>query len=289
MILLKSILNGATEKEHAEAAKLFIYHVWRIMPKKDRFSSYQFSLWMDNEKYLQDLRMRLAEKLYPGDDEAIYTFFYKDVEPMLEKLEEKRYERMAKKIPKEDPLFILKSIVKDKTYEGAKQSLLKSHLSGWGYKGGRINDAEAEKVFERMYRHAMGETFYNIDTVEKLPKLSDLRQPNENKTEEIFVQQYSGYKTPNFPNRVKVFRGTNSPLHKIKAGDFVSFDRDYADSYSRGKYGAVVRDVLPAKELRVYRMEPDSSEMVYWPEGHKLTKYSAGTIPTFKEFWGKWH
>jgi hypothetical protein len=83
---------------------------------------------------------------------------------------------------------------------------------------------------------------------------------------------------------VKVWRGTNSPHNKIRPGDFVTFDRDYAEGYVTGKFGAIVKAILPSKDLKVYKMEPDSSEMVYWPHGHSIKKFT-GHVPTFKEFW----
>ena len=260
------------------------------MPRSDRFSPYQFSMWMDNESSLQEMKQKIAEKIFPNEEEAGYKFFDKIITPILEKMEEKHYARKSKKINKEDPLFILKYIVKNKTYEGAKQALYRNHLNAWWYKGGRINDENAENAFQRLYLHSMGETMYDDRYVKDLPYLSDLRQPSPtgSETENIFIQQFAGWKTEKFPDMVRVFRGTNSPHNEIKPGDFVTFDRDYAESYMRGKFGAIVKSVLPSKDLKVYKMDPDTSELIYWPHGHVIKKFT-GKIPTFKEFWETWH
>jgi hypothetical protein len=54
--------------------------------------------------------------------------------------------------------------------------------------------------------------------------------------------------------------------------------------YTRGKYGSVISDILPSQHLRVYKLEPGQSELIYWPEGHQIQKYT-GPVPTFKEFY----
>ena len=72
-------------------------------------------------------------------------------------------------------------------------------------------------------------------------------------------------------------------MAKIRPGDFVTFDKDYARGYTRGKFGTVHKDILSSKDLVVYKMEPERDELVYWPEGHQIKKVE--NIPTFKEFW----
>lgn len=274
------------DKRHESAAKTFIRAVWQYMPKGDRLKWYQFSLWMDNEAHLSELKEKLAKELYPNDENAQETFVYKDVEPTLEKISDVKNTRIASKIDSSDPLFILKSIVQGKTYEGAKQSLMKMNTSSWLYKGGRIKTEYAEKAFEILYKHAMGETFYDVKWTDDRLTLSDLKQNSNETNERIFVQRYAGFNKEKFPDKVKVWRGTNSPLNQIKAGDFVTFDKDYAESYTRGKFGAVVSSTLPSSELKVYKMDIDGSEMIYWPENHQIKTYT-GKVPTFKEFWAE--
>lgn len=279
-------LNESVDKTREKSTRFFIYNVWREMPKDEKFSSYQFSLWMDNSSHLQQMKQRISNQLYPNDGDAGEKFFDNDIVPMLEKLEQQKNDRMSKKINTLDSLFVLKSIVQRKSYDVAKRELFKSHLSGKYYTD-KISDEDAQNAFERLYRHAMGETNYESG-IKDLPKLSDLKQSGSETTERLFVQQYAGWKTDKFPENVKVWRGTNSPTNKIKPGDFVTFDKDYAGSYSRGKYKAIVGAILPSKDLRIYKMDIDDSELVYWPENHQIKKYT-GTIPSFKNFWAEFH
>ncbi len=273
--------------EQEKMAKFFIFNVWRLMPVEDRFSPYQFSLWMDNERHLQDMKYRIANQIFPGDDEAGYKFFDDIITPTLEKMEDKFYARKAKKINANDPLFILKSIVQGKSYRSAKNALYNATQNRATQRHKfDIDEDMVNALFERQYRLFMGETMFDYKMIEKDLYLSDLRQPSPTKseTENIFIQHYVGWKAEKFPDMVKVWRGTNSPHNKIRPGDFITFDRDYAEAYVTGKFGAIVKAVLPSKDLKVYKMEPDSSEMVYWPHGHTIKKFT-GHIPTFKEFW----
>ena len=272
--------------EQEKMAKFFIFNVWRLMPPEDRFSPYQFSMWMDNERHLQEMKARIANQIFPNDDEAGYKFFDDIITPTLEKMEDKYYARKAKKIDANDPLFILKSIVRGRSYRSAKNALYKATQNRAWQQQGPISEDMVDALFERQYRLFMGETMYDDKFIRNTPYLSDLRQPSptQSKTEEIFIQHYVGWKAEKFPDMVKVWRGTNSPHNKIRPGDFVTFDRDYAEGYVTGKFGAIVKAILPSKDLKVYKMEPDSSEMVYWPHGHSIKKYT-GHVPTFKEFW----
>jgi hypothetical protein len=272
--------------EQEKMAKFFIFNVWRLMPVEDRFSPYQFSMWMDNEPHLQEMKARIARQIFPNDDEASYKFFDDIITPTLEKMEDKFYARKAKKIDPNDPLFILKSIVRGKSYRVAKNALYKATQNRAWQQRGPIDEDMVNALFQRQYRLFMGETMLDFKFVANTPYLSDLRQPSptQSKTEEIFIQHYAGWKAEKFPDIVKVWRGTNSPHNKIRPGDFVTFDRDYAERYVTGKFGAIVKAILSSKDLKVYKMEPDSSEMVYWPHGHSIKKYT-GHVPTFKEFW----
>ncbi len=272
--------------EQEKMAKFFIFNVWRLMPAEDRFSPYQFSLWMDNERHLQEMKARIANQIYPNDDEASYKFFDNIITPTLEKMEDAFYARKAKKINANDPLFILKSIVQGKSYRSAKNALYKATQNRAWKQSGEVTEDMVNALFERQYRLFMGETMFDYTIIAKEPYLSDLKQPSPTKsqTENIFIQHYVGWKAEKFPDVVKVWRGTNSPHNKIRPGDFVTFDRDYAEGYVTGKFGAVVKAILPSKDLKVYKMEPDSSEMVYWPHGHTIKRFT-GRVPSFKEFW----
>jgi 8-oxo-dGTP pyrophosphatase MutT (NUDIX family) len=279
-------LVEAIDKAHEKAALAAIRYVWRLMPRAERFYEYDFSLWMSNDEPTQKFVLRLAQILYPNDPDAFYTFFNKDIIPTLEKLEAVRTKRIGKKIG-DDPLFLLKLAVKNKTWEGAKQSLMSiSPAATWAYKGGRITNEEAENMFDRLYKIALGQTMYDERYLKYSPQLSTLSVDHNNPTETVFIQHLAGHSAQKFPDKVKVHRGTNSPLAKIRPGDFVSFDKDYARTYTKSRYGTVHQEVLPSKDLRVYKMEPERDELIYWPEGHQIKQVT--NVPTFRDFWGKW-
>ena len=100
----------------------------------------------------------------------------------------------------------------------------------------------------------------------------------------LFIQHYAGYNVDKFPEKVKIYRGVNSPAAKVRPGDYVTFDKGYAMAYMQGKFGSIIHDVLSSRDLYVYKVEIDRTELVYWPAGHKIQKYE-GDIPTFKDFW----
>jgi len=56
----------------------------------------------------------------------------------------------------------------------------------------------------------------------------------------------------------------------------------------RGNFGAVVSSILSSNQLKVYKMDVDSSEMIFWPKNHKIKTYT-GSVPSFKDFWTEFH
>ena len=47
----------------------------------------------------------------------------------------------------------------------------------------------------------------------------------------MFIDYNTGYKMDRFPSKVKVYRGAHSPTAKIRPGDYVTFDKEYASNY----------------------------------------------------------
>ena len=280
------------ENKVEDAAEQIIRVTWKMMPSDDKFDEYQVSMWMDNDSSLNSLKDRMAKKFFPNDESYIDKFD-NIISSQLDDLEKEHQGRMIKRINSNDPLYILKGICRGKKFEGAKQALIKNNLSNWGYKGGKIGDDEAEEIFNRLYKNAMGETVYDETRANWYGRLSDLHKtkiigkPEDNIKDysiNLFIDHYTNYKGDKFPDKVKVYRGVNSPLAEIRAGDYVTFDKSYAYDYARGKYGSVVSNILDPKDLYVYKIDIGTSELVYWPPGHKIKKYE-GEIPTFKQFW----
>lgn len=276
-----------------KAAIYLIKNAWQHMDKKNRFNHYEFIQWVFNEQELNYLFYDFSEQFFPGDPQSDVKF-REYLMQMLEKVEQQYQKRKEKKIDKEDPLFILKQCVKNKSFEQAKRELMNVSLAGRRSRMEIPNDV-AEQNFNIMYRVAMGETQYDPKNLGKLIKLSDLKrlekgqdiQGIDNHTVNAFIDQFVKYDALGFPEKVKVYRGVNSPHAKIRPGDYVTFNRDYAHWYRRSKYGSIMIDTLNSKDLYVDKFDLDRPELIYWPEGHQIKKYE-GKIPTFQEFWNHW-
>ena len=290
MIKLKSLLTerilDLNKKE--DAAEHLIKLTWKfIPPSEDRYNSENIILWIDNEQPLSDLAWKLSKQFYPGDDEAWYTF-QDDLKNVLIKMEESRLKRKRSKNPSiADPVYILKKLMVGKNWEQVKIAI-SNQLPG------RIKhkptDEEASEVFNRLYKNAMGETIYNKEELvnwgygrlDQAIINPDTDGNHKQYAINVFLRHYS--KNGKINGMVRVWRGTNSPHAKIRPGDFVTFDRGYAQAYLSGKWASIVTDTVNAKDLIIYKIDPGMSELVYWPEGHQIQKYE-GPIPTLREFW----
>lgn len=290
-------------KARFNAAKDIIQRVWNDMRQHgeydSRYNEYQFRLWLDNNEKLSSLNMQYGDMFYPGTNEPHYEFLDNDVIPLLDKMETMKYSKLAKKVDPNDPLFILKQTIKGKTWEQSKFAIDRMSLAAplRPTNLSRVKDEDAQSIFARLYKNAMGETLANDIHKYNSPPLSAIELDSNDKptltllshgdvsaeTVRIFLRHYAGYRVNKFPDHVKVWRGTNSPHAKIRPGDFTTFDKDFARYFNRGKFGAVTSDILPSKDLRVYKMDVDHSELIYWPEGH-INK-QVDVVPSFREFW----
>lgn len=277
------------DKEKYKAAIHLIRLVWEDMRKagayKDRFDfDNEFVHWMLNSEPLQNLTEKYGTLFYPNAHEPGHEF-QRYVEQVLESLEIKHNDNRSKNIDTSDPLFLLKQVVRGKTWENSKQEIRKLTTSGGKYEPRAIGDDEAESLFNRVYRIALGETFWSETEMSQYRPLSSyILSANSPENEVIFFRYYNN--GPKFPDNVKVYRGLNSPILTIRPGDHVSFDKGFARGYEAGKYGAVISAVLPSKDLLVKRMDVNSTELVYWPPGHKIQEVE--NVPTFKQFYNQW-
>ena len=280
------------DRQKYKAAIDIIQKTWRLMfsggehEPRDRFDFEDFKLWLLNEESLSRLLCQYGEQFYPENDEAAYEFLNNDISKILEQLELKYNKRIARSIDVSDPLFLLKKLVREKGWKKAKYDLFNFSLAGpQSARTRSIDDEEAEIIFRRLFLNAMGETYYNESVIRNNPRLSDFEMTdNMDDHLRVFMINYIPRGLKKFPNLVKIFRGTNSPHSKVRSGDFTTFDKDYARYYIRGKYGAVISDILPSKDLVVYKVSIHNTELIYWPEGHQIKKYT-GQVPSFKDFW----
>jgi hypothetical protein len=299
MIKLKHLIQEAylTEKSldmsnKEDAAEYLIRQAWNFVPAgEDRYDPKDILLWIDNEMDLNNLALKLAEKFYPDEDEPLYVF-QSDIETVLHKLELKRLETKKKKNPSlKDPLYILKKLMVGKNWEQVKRAIANNSLSNFEGNVGRrkIEDEGAEEVFERLYRNAMGETSYDLESLVNYGygRLSTLSvKPDEGNTKQYSINMFLRHYNSGNPMSgiVQVWRGTNNPHADVRPGDYVTFDRGYAQGYMRGKHKSIVVGRLDSKDLILDKPDAGRTEMVYWPEGHQIQKYE-GHIPTLKDFW----
>jgi hypothetical protein len=282
-----------------DAAEYLIRQTWRFMDgggceQAEKYLEYEVFMWMDNEMELQRLKESFAEKFFPGD-EAQYDKLDNVISSKLEQFEREHHQQLKKKIGSDDPLEPLKHICRRVSYEKAKRQLYLNSLGGCFKANRKVDDDEADEIFTRLYKNAMGETIYGDGTIKNCPRLSDIKKtiiPSDEKnkdhrdeyTNNIFLSHYAGYRANNFPYKVVVYRGVNNPNATIRPGDFVTFDKKYAYDYRRSKFGVILSDILNSSDLLVYKFDIGNSELIYWPEGHQIKKYE-GRIPTFHEFW----
>lgn len=279
--------NPKEDKEKYNAAMEVIRRVWSDMYRggdyKNRFDyGNSFVHWMLNSEDIHNnLLTKYGKQFYPDAVEPHYAFS-DYIEKILELLEQKYYTRITRKVDKNDPLYYLKQTVKGNTWNKSKQNL-KKLISGT-YVLEQMPDDIAEGIFNRLYKSAMGETFYDASKMKFTTRLDKMAIGSDSSTK-AFIQHYTPKGLDRFPDKVKVWRGLHTPTSKIRPGDFVTFDNAYARAYvSGGKHGAVVSDILPTKDLLVFKPDIDHSELIYWPEGHQIKHYT-GHIPTFKEFY----
>jgi hypothetical protein len=291
MIKLKTLLSEIRHfdpDKKEDAAEILIRKTWAIMPHGEgRYDFDNVLLYLNNEQAPNELAWKLAQKFYPEEDEPWYVF-QKDVQDVLQQLELQRLERKRAATPSlKDPLYILKKLIVGKNWNSAKRAIANQFP---GRIRTAVDDESAELMFNRLYKNAVGETIYSKQEIERIGfgRLNQLKMdPSETTHQQIAINAFIRTYTDNkdgFVGNVRVWRGTNSPHAQIRPGDFVTFDRGYAENYLSGRWKAIVTDILPAKDLYLYKADIGMSEMVYWPEGHEIKKYE-GTIPSFREFW----
>lgn len=272
-----------------DAAEYIIRQSWKyIEPGEDRYDAHDVLLWIDNEPSLNNMAWKIAKQFYPNEEEAWYTF-KDDVEAVLQQMELNRLEKKRKATPSlKDPLYPLKKLMVGTSWNQAKNAIAKQLPGRVEHK---ISDESSEAVFNRLYKIAMGETMFDKEEILKwgFGRMSQLQfdtDNNDNRKQymvNMFLQYYGDH-NKKLPEKMRVWRGTNSPHSYIRPGDFVTFDRGYAQGYLSGKWKSIVTDVLPTKDLLLYKTDPGTTEAVFWPEGHEIKNYE-GPIPTLKDFW----
>lgn len=102
-----------------------------------------------------------------------------------------------------------------------------------------------------------------------------------------FNRQRFGVKEPKV---VTVYRGTPYPNSPIRAGDYVTTNRFYAQRYTRGRFGSVVKTQLNSEDLLIASSEythwgEDVNELIYYPKNYSPDTIKVEPSMSFKDFY----
>lgn len=276
------------------------------------FDHQSLRLIVQNEENLDRLAHSLAKKYFPDDEEGVYAVL-DQMEERVQTLADEDIEKKARKFVKkglsDDPLAHFKLQLRGKTYQQAVNLLFKINIGGWApVSNERRSEDEVEQQWTRLWQSAHGGFFANSDRLKgknqspdkKDHRLSEIRNwnvhsgswndvENRQKYEETQLCEGAGI-SDRFPETVKVFRGVPRPDAKLRYGDYVTLDRNYAETYIRGKHGTVLRYTVPSKDLIVMIYEYYRNELLYAPDNKRppeeeLAKTSEPPPMSFRKFW----
>lgn len=302
----KKYSQSYIQKDIENIAKDLIKGAWKTgyAPDDNKYSYHQIKLIIDNEPHLSDLAWSMGEDVYPQ--------IMNEVEKQLISGEEKIFKRREKKLEGTDELRQIREAIKGKSWEQAKREI--AYLSPMGKPiGYRLNvcDEDAEEIFQRLYKSAKSGGYLDIEMLkytspffegeEKiLKRLSEIRnkdthgagnsnQEHNDYTETQIYHSLFGFNGITPPPTIEVYRGVSRAGAKIRPGDYVTADRDYARSYLRGKKGAIVRETLSTDDLLISKIPYGygSTEFVYYPRNYIPEKETIESTLTFKEFYGQ--
>ena len=301
-----------TQQEIDRLAKLLIRKAWNtgMLPGDEKYDAYHVELIIDSEAELSNLLWSLGR-----GDENVKMQVSEAIRQELTKLEEIKFRRRGKKV-EGDPLKHIKDEIRGKTWEQAKRTIGEMRPAGKAFtRGLKVDDDEAEEYFSRLYATIFSAGYSAKIVLERSPyakndgtryikRMSEIYQGDPNKmsdedkrewgkyTEAMWVGQTFGYGNP-VPKSLEVYRGVSRPDAVLRPGDHVTTNRSYARGYMRGKYGAIIRDIVSSDDLIVYKLEDyDHDEFVYFPrEAFAKSLENEANTPevkppiTFKQFW----
>lgn len=275
-----------------QVAKQLISIVWRRNPSlsaEEKYSAYQIGLFIDSEEDTNTLLNSLGE----DKTEEIMAAIAEE----LKQREEAVFARRRSKLNPLDPIHHLKQLVRGKTWEAAKKAITATRPSGRP----DSDENEAEIGFQILWQAAHGGSYSVPDRLESrspyvkedgkrhLKRLNEIYTgphvpgDNEKNGESLFFRRFFG--DGPLPSTIRVYRGVPRADTKIRPGDFVTVDRDYARSYLRGKTGAIVEGVAAPDELVITSLDIDRNEFIYWPKGTSADSPSVTPPMTLRQFW----
>lgn len=280
--------TSVSDEEITRIATYCIDYVWKKewrMFKSDpesKYSFYNMRLMIDNEQQLSDLMYKY--------DEEVYEKIQLRIEQILEERENRIFKRRKSKFS-DDPIENVRNMIRGKTWEQAKHTVSEMTPAGKFTDKKYVPDDEmAETIFQKLYNVHFFGTFIDIDLLRSvspfsgsdgkpvMKRLGEIRNHGSFSSEredkegnnryietQLFLHLFGNVKTP--PKTIKVYRGTSNPNSKIRPGDYVTPDRDYARHYVRGNAGVIIGDVVPVQDLIISKIPYDfgAVELVYYP------------------------
>lgn len=265
-----------------------------------RYDFYQNQLMAtSSESYINDM---IPEDPETGDQAEA---FWDTMGKVLEAEEAAVFKRRAAKLSKinESLLPNVAVEIKGKNWEQAKKAIMEMMPGGKAMRARgfsvKVSDQEAQDMFDRLYRTTIEGGY--LDEAEIYRVYPDAKRLNEWKNHNVYagggtdenilkyretymVSQWYGKEVP---KEVEVYRGVPLPNAKLRPGEYVTPDKDYARSYMRGKFGSIVKDVIPAKDLIVTEVWGTAPHYIYYPKGTKLAPSDIKAPISFQEYFNK--
>lgn len=297
----------AQEDQLKQVASQLVDEVWEmgVIEEEDKYNGFQVSVIIDNEYPLYQKAMQFGEESYERikdlvEEELIQREQRDKFDPRKEELES-----IGGDLPH------LQKMIKGTSWEEAKRRIMDMGPGGAFHDPDMVVEDEfAENVFRRLWSANVHGTFLSLETLKGsspfvtedgtriMKRLSELRprpraetsvDRNAYEENQIYLHLFGN---KGMPEKIRVFRGVSRADAKIRPGDYTTPSRDYANSYLRGPFGAVVQDFVSPDDLIVGTTNVGYAEveLVYYPRSYQhdpeQEKEDAPQM-TYREFWGK--
>lgn len=238
---------------------------------------------------------------------------YKDklwilVDLYIKNSEEKLFHTRRQRTP-EDPFLYLKSEIKGKNWKEAKFFLSRLMPASFLFPDDYTATNESiEHDFQRFINVNSYGTYLDLEFIRKtsiffdpfgnkvIKRLGEVceeaKLDKNNRTQvEIYESLFKNCEI-DINSKIKVYRGTSNPHAKIRFGDFVTPDMDYARDYIRGPSGVIIESEIFLRDLIVSKkpFEFKSIELIYYPKTFEtlvkrkgLEHFKLANIGSFKE------
>ena len=201
----------------------------------------------------------------------------------------------------EKELLPIAQAIKGKTFDDAVKKIFE--FSPDKRMPTNITDKLIENQWNRLWNVSKQGGYLDIESsiygmfgtakIGELSRVSEINNSLSNleagATVKSFNKQRFGTESPKI---VTIYRGTPYPGASIRPGDYVTTDRFYAQKYTRGKFGSVVKSQLKAEDLLISNIGythfgEDVSELIYYPKGFKPITTKIKPKISFKEFYNQ--